>query len=58
MPYVFTYMWNLKNKGNKQSKSKQTHRYRKQTDGCQREEGVEGLCEKGEGIKYTFVVTK
>ena len=31
----FTYLWNLKNKINEQTKQKQTHRYREQTDGCQ-----------------------
>ena len=38
-----TYMWNLKkyNKLVKITKKKQTHRYRKQTGGCQRE-GVLG----------------
>ena len=45
-------MWNLKNKLNEQTKLKQTHRYREQTHGCQREGGVGGLDEKGEGIKY------
>ena len=29
----FTYVWNLKNNINKQTKQKQTHRYREQTDG-------------------------
>ena len=28
------HMWNLRNKINKQIKSKETHRYREQTDGC------------------------
>ena len=36
LPYDFTYMWNLKYRINKQTKPKQTHRYREQTDGCQR----------------------
>ena len=27
-------MWNLKNKLNKQTKLKQTHRHRERTDGC------------------------
>ena len=44
-------MWNLKNKMNEQTKQKQTHRYRKQTDGSQREEVGGILGEKGEGIK-------
>ena len=34
MPYDFTYMWNLKNNTNEQTKQKQTPRYREQTDGC------------------------
>ena len=29
-------MWNLKKNINEQTKQKQTHRYREQTDGCQR----------------------
>ena len=29
-------MWNLKNKMNEQTKPKQCHRYRDQTDGCQK----------------------
>ena len=33
---AFIYMWNLKNKINEQTKQKQTHRYRGQTDVCQR----------------------
>ena len=36
IPYDFTYMWNLKNKINEQTKMKPTHRYREQTDGCQK----------------------
>ena len=32
----FTYVWNLKNSTNEQTKQKQTHRNREQTDGCQR----------------------
>ena len=34
--YDFTYMWNLKSKIDKQTKQKQTHRYRAETGGCQR----------------------
>ena len=36
IPYDFTYMWNLeRNKMNKQkAEQEQTHKYRKQTDGC------------------------
>ena len=61
MPCDFTYMWNLKNKENKQTKQKKTHRHREQTVGCQMW-AVRGrfgrLDEKGEGIKkYKSVVT-
>ena len=37
IPYDFTYMWNLENKINEQTKLKETHRYRERTGGCQRE---------------------
>ena len=37
IPYNFTYKWNLKNNINEQTKQKQTHRYREENDGCQRE---------------------
>ena len=58
MPYDFTYMWNLENKINEQTKQQQTHKYRQQTDGCQME-GDWGLCEKVEGIKkYKLEVIK
>ena len=30
-------MWNLKNKINKQTKQRHTHRYKEQTDGCHME---------------------
>ena len=33
--YNIIYMWNLKSKTNEQTKQKQSHRYREQTDGCQ-----------------------
>ena len=36
IPYNFTYMWNLNNKINEQTKLKQTHRYREWTGGWQR----------------------
>ena len=50
-------MWNLKNKINEQAK--QTHRYREQTDGCQRVGRFGGPSEKSKGIKkYKLVVTK
>ena len=38
----FTYMWNLKNKINEQSKWKQTHRYGEQTGDCQLKGGLLG----------------
>ena len=44
-------VWNLKNKTNKQNKTETdspTHRYRKQTGGCQRR-GGDGRGEIGEG---------
>ena len=37
-------MWNLKNNINKQNKS--THRYREQTDDCQKGDGLGGWVEK------------
>ena len=48
--YVFTYMWNLKNKWMSITKQKQTHRYREQTSGYQWEEGP-GEVLMGKGIK-------
>ena len=36
----FTYMCNLKNIINEQTKQRQTHRYREQIDGCQMGEGL------------------
>ena len=33
---MMSYMWNLNNKTNEQTKQKQTHRYREQTGGCQK----------------------
>ena len=38
-------------KQNKQTKQKQTHRYREQTDVCQMAGGMDGKGTKGEGIK-------
>ena len=51
IPYDFTYWWNLKNKTNKQNKTKwkQTHRNTEQRGGCQRERGSGvgmGICKK------------
>ena len=51
-------MWDLKNKINEQTKLKRTHRYREQTDSCQRGETVGELGDRGKGIKYKLVVTK
>ena len=39
MPYELTYMWNLKNKINKQVEQKQTYGNREYFDGFQREWG-------------------
>ena len=56
IPCDFSYMWNLKNKINKQTKQKQIHRCGEQTDVCQRGEGMD---EKAEGIKkYKLAVTE
>ena len=38
-PYGFTYMWNLKNKVNRETKLKQNYKYRDQTAVCQRGQG-------------------
>ena len=56
IPYDFTYMWNLKNNINEQTRQKQSHRYREQTVGCQRRRGwgawgVAELGKNSEGIK-------
>ena len=59
MLYDFTYLWNLKNNISEQTKQKQTHRYREQTDGCQMGGVVGGLGEKHERIeKHRLAVTK
>ena len=47
MPYDFTFMWNLKNKINKQAKQKQTHRYREHSDGRQMGQGLVGWGKNG-----------
>ena len=39
IPHDPTHIWNLKNKTNKQSKMKQTQKYREQMDGYQKEAG-------------------
>ena len=51
--YDFTYMWHLKNHINKQTKQKQTHRYREQFDGCQRGGGLRDWMEKVKGLRST-----
>ena len=43
-------MWNLKKNINEQTKQKQTHRYREQTDGCQRGGVWEDWVRKVKGI--------
>ena len=59
IPYDFTYMWNLKNKINEQTKQKQTHTYWEQTECCQMRGGFGGMCEKDIEIKeYRLVVPK
>ena len=44
---MISHVWNIKNKTNI-AKKKQTHRYREQTGGCQRESGWR-MSEIGEG---------
>ena len=48
MPDDFNYMWNLKNKINKQAEQKQTRRYKDHFDGCHMGEGSGGLGKKAE----------
>ena len=43
--------WNLKNNINEQTKQKQNHRHREQTDGCQW--GLEAWVEKVQGLGST-----
>ena len=51
-------MWTLKNKINEQTKT-QTHRYREQTDGCQRGRGLRRWVKIVKGIeKYKLPVIK
>ena len=50
-------MWSLRNNINK-VKQKQTHRYRKQIDGCQRGGEVRRLGEKIKGIKKCKLIGK
>ena len=58
MSYDFTHMWNLKNKINKQTKQKQTHRYREHLMVARWERGLGRMDEKGEIKKYKLLVTK
>ena len=53
IPYDFTYMWNLKNKINTQTKQKQTHRQRKQVNGCQRGGRLGDLMKKVKVLRST-----
>ena len=41
MPDDCTYMWNLKNKINRQTEQKQTHKYREHFEGTRWEQGWE-----------------
>lgn len=47
-------MWNLKNKVNKQMKQKQTHRFKEQTDGYQREGGLMVWVSKVKGLSANW----
>lgn len=58
-PYDFTYMHDVKNKINDQTKPKQSQRHRYQAGDRQREGGFGELGGKGEGIKKCkLVVTR
>ena len=46
-------MWNPENNINEQTKQKQTHRYREQTDGCQRGGGMWNWVKKVKGLRST-----
>ena len=52
-PHDFIYMWNLKYKISEQTKQKQTHRYKEQTDGCKRRKGLRGSVKKVKGLRST-----
>ena len=47
--YDFSYIWNLKNKTNEQTKFKQAQRHRGLFDGCQRGGGEEDWVKKVKG---------
>lgn len=51
MPYDSTYMWNLKNKLNKQRKHKQIHRYREHFDSSQMGWVLRGWVKRGKGLR-------
>ena len=53
IPYDFTYMWNLKNNINEKTRKRQTHRYREQTDGCERGGRLEVCVKKVKGLRST-----
>ena len=53
IPYYFTYMHNLRNRVNEQTKQKQTHRYKEQVDGCQMGEGLGRWMKKVKGLRST-----
>ena len=51
--YDFIYMWNLKKNINGQTKQKQTHRHRGQTEDWQRREGLGNCVKKVKGLRST-----
>ena len=51
IPYDFTYIWNLKNKINKQNRNRLKNR--EQADGCQRGMGFRGRVKKVKGLRST-----
>ena len=53
VPYDFTYMQNLTNTIYKLTKQKQTHRYRKHSDGCQRSWGLVCWVKMVKGLRST-----
>lgn len=56
--HMVSFMWNLKNKINQQTKQKHTHRYGKQTLGCQRGDRMGARLNCEEIKKYKLIVTK
>ena len=53
IPYDFTYMWNIKSKISKQTKQKQTHRYREQIEGWQMGRVWGGWVKEVKGLRST-----